>query len=247
LIENELFGAAPGGHAGAVREVVGKISAARSGTLFLDEISELPIGAQAKLLQFLPSKNYYPLGASQPRHSDARLVAASNVDLRRAVAEKRFREDLLWRLDVVTIRLPSLAERQIDLDELIDHFCRTVAVRHGLAPVAASPAARRAIKAAEWPGNVRQLEHTIEAAAIRAAAARTSTLGLQHLFPGQRDSKANESESFQEATRSFQADLLRRTLVACDWNVSECARRLDLARSHVYTLIQSFDLPRENE
>jgi len=246
LFENELFGAVAGAHSGAVRDVVGKIAAARGGTIFLDEISELAIGAQSSLLQFLQSKTYFPLGAAQSRHSDARLIAASNVDLKRAVAEKRFREDLLWRLDVVTIRLPSLSQRQVDLDDLIDHFCSTVTVRHGLAPIAPSPGARRAIRAAEWPGNVRQLEHTIEAAAIRAAAARSTTLGVQHLFPGRSDSESEHSESFQEATRSFQAELLRRTLVACDWNVSECARRLDLARSHVYTLIQSFDLPRED-
>jgi Nif-specific regulatory protein len=243
LVESELFGAMPGAHATAQREISGKIAAAGGGTLFLDEISELALGAQAKLLQFLQSKQYYPLGASKPRQSEARVIAATNVDLAVAVAEHRFREDLLWRLDVVKIRLPSLAERPDDIDAFIDHFCEVIAVRHGLAPLTPSPAARRAIRAAEWPGNVRQLEHALEAAAIRAAGARSTSIGLAQIFPGAREQE-NAARTFQEATREFQAELLARTLQECDWNVSVCARRLDLARSYVYNLIDAYGLSR---
>ena len=246
LLESELFGAMPGAHATAQREIAGKIAAAGGGTLFLDEISELALGAQAKLLQFLQSKQYYPLGASKPRQSEARVIAATNVDLAAAVAEHRFREDLLWRLDVVKIRLPSLAERLDDIDSLIDYFCQAIAVRHGLPPLVPSPAARRAIRAAEWPGNVRQLEHALEAAAIRAAASRATSIGQAHIFPGSRE-KESAPRTFQEATREFQAELLTRTLAECDWNVSVCARRLDLARSHVYNLIEAFGLSRSRD
>jgi Nif-specific regulatory protein len=243
LVESELFGALPGSHGNLQKEMPGKISAAGRGTLFLDEISELSLAAQAKLLQFLQSKQYYPLGSSKPRQSEARVIAATNVDLATAVADHRFREDLLWRLDVVKIRLPSLAERPEDIDSLVDHFCETIAVRHGLAPLAPSLAARRAIRAAEWPGNVRQLEHALEAAAIRAAASRSTSIALAHIFPGERE-KNDAPRTFQEATREFQAELLARTLTECDWNVSVCARRLDLARSHVYNLIDAFGLAR---
>jgi Nif-specific regulatory protein len=246
LIESELFGALAGAHSTALREVAGKIAAAGRGTLFLDEISELSLPAQAKLLQFLQSKQFYPLGSAKPRQSEARVIAATNVNLTSAVADRRFREDLLWRLDVVKIRMPSLGERMDDIDELVEHFCETIAVRHGLPPLLPSPAARRALRAAEWPGNVRQLEHALEAAAIRAAASRSTAIGVNHVFPGARD-QAGEPRSFQEATREFQAQLLERTLVECDWNVSVCARRLDLARSHVYNLIDAFDLARSRQ
>jgi Nif-specific regulatory protein len=244
LVESELFGAMPGAHATAQREISGKIAAAGGGTLFLDEISELTLGAQAKLLQFLQSRQYYPLGSPKPRQSEARVIAATNVDLTTAVAEHRFREDLLWRLDVVKIRLPSLAERTEDIDALVDHFCEVIAVRHGLAPLTPSPAARRAIRAAEWPGNVRQLEHALEAAAIRAAGARSASIGLAQLFPDAREQES-APRTFQEATREFQAELLARTLTECDWNVSVCARRLDLARSYVYNLIDAYGLSRQ--
>lgn len=245
LVESELFGALAGSHSMAAKDVIGKITAAGQGTLFLDEVSELPLAAQAKLLQVLQSRQYYPLGSSKPRHSEARVIAATNVNLKTAVAEHRFREDLMWRLDVVSIRLPSLAERSSDLDDLVDHFCSTIALRHGLPPLTVSRAARRAIRTAEWPGNIRQLEHALEAAAIRAAAARATTIGLAHVFPGTDEVADEGGDSFQDATRQFQRELLERTLTDCDWNVSDCARRLDLARSHVYNLIQAFGLVRE--
>jgi Nif-specific regulatory protein len=246
LIESELFGAMPGAHATANREIAGKIAAAGRGTLFLDEISELSLSAQAKLLQFLQSKQYYPLGSNKARQSEARVIAATNVDLASAVADRRFREDLLWRLDVVKIRMPALAERIEDIDALVDHFCEVVAIRHGLPPLAPSPAARRAIRAAEWPGNVRQLEHALEAAAIRAASSRSTSIGAAHVFPGAKEQE-NAPKTFQDATRQFQFELLERTLTECDWNVSVCARRLDLARSHVYNLIDAFGLSRNRD
>lgn len=245
LVENELFGAVAGGHSAAGGSVEGKIAAARRGTLFLDEVSELTPGAQPKLLQFLHSKQYYPLGSSSPRQSEARIVAATNIDLQRAVEERRFREDLMWRLQVVPIRLPSLAERREDIDELVDHFCSVLPLRHGLPRLPLSPAARRAVRAAEWPGNIRQLEHALEAAAIRAAGSRSRMIGVEHLFPERGGAREEEQRTFQEATRAFQAELLRGSLVETDWNISECARRLDLARSHVYSLIQAFGITRD--
>ncbi|HYC53739.1 MAG TPA: sigma-54-dependent Fis family transcriptional regulator [Candidatus Binatia bacterium] len=246
LIEKELFGAAPGAFTGAVK-TDGKIAAAGRGTLFLDEVTELPPGAQPKLLQFLQSKEYSPLGSAGARRSEARIIAATNVDLRTAVAERKFREDLMYRLMVLPLRLPSLAERREDIDGLVDHFCSVIPARHGLPRLPLSPAARRAIRAAEWPGNLRQLEHTLEAAAIRAAGSRAESIAVSHLFPDKPGASHQGAETFQEATREFQAELLRRTLTEVDWNISECARRLDLARSHVYNLIQAFGITRAGE
>ena len=245
LIENELFGAVSGGHSTAQSPVEGKIGAADHGTLLLDEVGELPLAAQAKLLQFLQSKQYYRLGSARATTADVRVVAATNADLRTAVAERRFREDLLYRLEVLPICVPTLAERAGDVELMAEYFCDSAIRRHRLRVLKISPGARRAIAAAEWPGNVRQLEHAVEAAAIRAAGSGALTIEAQHVFPKATTAGSNVTEeTFQAATRKFQEDLLRRTLARYDWNVTECARRLDLARSHVYNLIRAFGLER---
>ena len=246
LVESELFGAAAGAHSTATKAVAGKISAAEGGTLFLDEIAELALPAQAKLLQLLQSRQYYPLGSVTPVHADIRLIAATNIDLQQAVRERRFREDLFYRLQVLPIRLPSLAERREDLRELALHFAEAAQRRHGLPRVEFSPGALRAIEAAEWPGNARQLCHAIEAAAIRAAGEGLAQMACHHLFPGTSDADTSDESTltFQEATRRFQRALLVRTLEETGWNITATAQRLDLARSHVYNLVKAFGLER---
>lgn len=244
LIENELFGAVPGGHSTAVARIEGKVAAAEHGTLFLDEIGELPPGAQAKLLQLLQSKRYFPLGASQPVAADIRVIAATNVDLQQAVAAHRFREDLFYRLQVLPIRVPRLAERREDIRALSQQFCRAACERHKLPRLELSRNALRAAESAEWPGNVRQLAHAVEAAVIRAAGEEATAVEVRHLFPEAAAAADAGELTFQEATRRFQADLLARMLDETGWNVVETARRLDLARSHVYNLIRAFGLTR---
>ncbi|MGH7786633.1 MAG: sigma 54-interacting transcriptional regulator [Candidatus Binatia bacterium] len=245
LFESELFGALPGAHSTAVRKIEGKVAAAESGTLFLDEIGDLPLGSQAKLLQLLESRQYFPLGAAQPVVADVRLIAATNVDLKQAVAERRFREDLFYRLQVMPMRVPPLAERRQDVRELAIHACRRACERHKLPHLELSRNALRAMESAEWPGNVRELEHRVEAAVIRAASEAVAVVESRHVFPERAAASAEPRErTFQEATRDFQAALLRTTLEETGWNVVEAARRLDLARSHVYNLIRAFGLER---
>jgi transcriptional regulator with GAF, ATPase, and Fis domain len=246
LVESELFGALPGAHSTAARRIEGKVAAAERGTLVLDEVGELPLPAQAKLLQLLQSRHYYPLGASKPLQADVRLIAATNADLRAAIANHRFREDLFYRLEVLPIRVPSLAERREDIRGLATHFCTTASVRHHLPRTLLSPEALRALEEADWPGNVRQLAHAVEAAVIRAVGEGGERVERAHVFPelGDLGSKAQQALTFQDATRRFQAGLLRETLEQCGWNVVDAARRLDLARSHVYNLIRAFGLER---
>ncbi len=245
LIESELFGAWPGAHSTATRKIEGKVAAAEGGTLFLDEVGELASAAQAKLLQLLQSKEYFPLGANRAHHADVRIIAATNLDLRQAVAERRFRQDLFYRLQVLPIHVPSLAQRRSDIAPLIGFFCGEACRRHGLPAIEASTAALRAAEAAEWPGNVRQLAHAVEAGVIRAAGEGAKRLERHHLFTDAGAAGAGvEALSFQEATRRFQAGFLRDALLASDWNVMEVAQRLDLARSHVYNLIKAFGLSR---
>ena len=249
LIESELFGAMKGSHSEARQNMEGKVAAASGGTLFLDEIAELPFDSQAKLLQLLQSKTYYRLGANKPTQADIRLIAATNADLQTAVDEKQFREDLFYRLNVLPVHLPTLAERKQDIFPLARGLVERVCERNGLSILDLSPAARQALATADWPGNVRQLENAVEAAAVRAHGQAAREIGVAHLFPDRAATSAgsepDETElSFQEATRRFQCDLLTRTLEDTNWNVSETARRLDLARSHVYNLIKAFSLER---
>ena len=246
LLESELFGAFPGAHSTASRRIEGKVAAAEHGTLLLDEIAELPLAAQAKLLQLLQSRTYYPLGSSKPVVADVRVIAASNADLQAAVVARRFRDDLFYRLQVVPIRIPGLAERREDIGELAEYFCGQAIERHRLPQLRLSPGARRALQAAEWPGHVRQLEHAVEVASIRAAGEGASQVEATHVFPdaaigaGDRDLP----RTFQESTRRFQAKLVRETLEDSGWNVVEAARRLDIARSHLYNLINAFGIER---
>jgi Nif-specific regulatory protein len=247
LIESELFGALPGAHSTASRKIEGKVAAAEHGTLFLDEIGEMPLAAQAKLLQLLESKRYFPLGGAQALSADIRLITATNVDLEQAVAEHRFRQDLFYRLQVMPIRVPRLAERREDIRELAQHCCREVCARHKLPPIELSRNALRAAESAEWPGNVRQLAHAVEAAVIRAAGESATAVESRHMFPDSAAAAADSGNTtFQEATRRFQSQLLRETLEETAWNVVETARRLDVARSHVYNLIRAFGLERRS-
>src|SRR5690606_2326567 len=124
LIESELFGAAAGAFTGATTSRKGKVAAAAGGTLFLDEISEIPLQAQSKLLQLLQKKTYYPLGCDEVVTADVRLIAATNCDLAAAVRDKTFREDLYYRLNVLQIRVPPLAQRREDIAPLLEHLCR---------------------------------------------------------------------------------------------------------------------------
>jgi len=246
LMESELFGALPGAHSTALRKIEGKVASAEHGTLFLDEIGELTHAAQAKLLHLLQAKEYYPLGGTKPQHANVRVVAATNTDLQQAVAERRFREDLFYRLQVLPIRVPALAERREDIALLATYFCAQACAHHGLPRLELSPNAVRAAESAEWPGNVRQLENTVEAAVIRAAGARAKQVERLHLFPESPGVPEPETAgTFQEATRRFQARYLEDALEANGWNVVETARRLDLARSHVYNLIRAFGLERK--
>jgi Nif-specific regulatory protein len=184
LIESELFGAVAGAHSTATRAVPGKVRGAEGGTLFLDEIAELAPAAQAKLLHLLHAREYFPLGAPRAVRADIRLIAATNVDLDAAVAEKRFREDLYFRLRVLPIRVPTLAERKEDLADLSVYLLGTACRRHSLPAFSLSPGAVRAVEASPWPGNVRELAHALEAAANPRGRRGRGRGGIGPRLPG---------------------------------------------------------------
>ncbi|NVO32266.1 sigma 54-interacting transcriptional regulator [Hymenobacter lapidiphilus] len=166
LIESELFGHERGAFTGAHERRIGKFELAQGSTIFLDEIGELPLELQAKLLRVLQEKEFERLGGSKVFRADVRVVAATNRDLQREVAEGRFRADLFFRLNVVPVRLPSLRERPEDIPLLAQHFLRKYAARFGKALHGIAPAALQQMQHYHWPGNVRELEHLIEQSLI---------------------------------------------------------------------------------
>jgi Nif-specific regulatory protein len=247
LMESELFGAMAGAFTSANRRLEGKVSAAQGGTLFLDDVGELPLSLQPKLLQLLQSRTYFPLGGTKSMNADVRIIAATNTDLKNAVAERRFREDLFWRLLVVEVRVPSLAERREDIAELLRHFCTHASTAHRLPHIQPSERAVRIAEQAEWQGNVRQLANAVEAAVISAASEGLLFIEPTHLrLEVHGDDPASDNHlSFQQQTHRFQGELLKKTLEATGWNIVETAQRLDLARSHVYNLIKSHGFQRK--
>ncbi|MBI3782204.1 MAG: sigma-54-dependent Fis family transcriptional regulator [Deltaproteobacteria bacterium] len=249
LVQSELFGHKRGAFTDAHSDKLGRVAVAEGGTLFLDEIGVLSQSAQTALLQLLQSKQYSPLGdeSARPLQANVRVIAATNIDLKRAVAERQFREDLYYRLQVLPIRVPSLAERREDIPELAAFLCDEACRRDGLPVLSLSRNAVRAITAASWPGNVRELAHSVEAAAIRAAAEGAAQIECRHVFPDIIATDENEASlTFQEATRRFQRDLLMGVLDDTRWNIVDTARRLDLTRSHIYNLIRAFGFHRHD-
>ena len=246
LFENELFGADPGAHSSVPRQGVrGKVEMAEGGTLFLDEIADLPLLAQGKLLQLLQNKQYYRLGSSAPRTADIRVMAATNVDLSKAIQEKRFREDLFYRLKVLEVKVPSLGERREDVVPLARHFLRAALDRHELAYKVLAPSALRAIAATEWTGHVRELAHRVEAGALSAEQRSSDRVELRDVFPeGEAQSGGGGLRTLHDATRAFQRKHVAAVLEATSWNMTEAARILDVSRAHLYTIVRGLELTR---
>lgn len=245
LADSELFGHEKGSFTGAERKSPGRVSTANGGTLFLDEVGELPAAVQAKLLKFLESKEYYPVGASVKAYADVRILAATNVDLLASTGERRFREDLFYRLRGYAIRVPSLAERREDIGELMAYFCSRACEREKLAAMHFSPGAVRAAEAMEWPGNVRQLCNVVEESVLRAAHENVLVIERDHLFADIQPPQPLTKPTLQQAMRMFQAQFVQEVLDDVGWNVTKTADRLDITRSHVYNLIHAYGLKRK--
>ena len=162
ILESELFGHEPGAFTGAVGRRVGKFEYANGGTLFLDEVGEMPVDTQIQLLRVLESRKISRVGANEEIDVNVRLVAATNANLEKLIKDGKFRQDLYYRLKVISIELPPLRERRVDIPLLVDHFRNHIAESHGREAPAVSRDARRALMAYDWPGNIRQLRNTIE-------------------------------------------------------------------------------------
>jgi two-component system nitrogen regulation response regulator NtrX len=175
-------------------------------------------------------------------------MSATNANLEQKVEARQFRADLFYRLHVMPIEVPGMDVRRDDIPELVEHFCEEACKKHKLSPLAVSRRALVGCTEAPWPGHTRQLAHAIEAAVIRAHGEKSSTLHEHHVFP-KLEAPADQSEqprqTLQQSTREFQRRVVREALESNDWNVTETARQLDLARSHLYNLINDFELRRD--
>lgn len=204
----------------------------------------MSLAAQAKLLQLLQERVYFPLGSTTPVSVDVRVISATHQQLKARVAQRQFREDLYYRLHVLPIEMPGLAERRDDIPELVEHFCTAACERHKLRPLRVARRTLYACQEAEWPGHLRELANAIEAGAVRAQIDGAQTLLAHHVFPADA-SETRETMSLHEATRRFRQRYIREALERSDWNVAEAARDLDLARGHLYNLIAELGLKRD--
>ncbi len=233
LFESELFGARAGAHSTATRAIAGKVEAARGGTLFLDEIGEVPLGAQAKLLQVLQERVYWPLGASEAERADVRVIAATNADLPALVKERRFREDLYWRLAVFPIQVPGLDRRREDIVPLAEAFATSASGRLKLERVPLSATTAAWLEARDWTGHLRQLRNGVEAAVIRANHEGATTIAPKHFGAAPADAPPRV---FYDLTRDFQRSLLQRAMSQAGSRAEDAAAALGLARSTFYKL-----------
>lgn len=238
LLESELFGHVKGAFTGAATSRDGLFQAANGGTLFLDEIGDMPLALQVKLLRVLQERVVRPVGATQAKAVDVRLLSATHRDLDAAMAEGQFREDLYYRLDVVSLRLPRLDDRREDIPLLVAHFVQLIAAKYGKEISGFAPDALEALATAAWPGNVRQLYNVVE-----QSCALTST-PLIPLTLVQRALRVPTMEalSYAEARQRFERNYLVQLLKLTDGNVADAARIADRNRTEFYRLLQKHDL-----
>lgn len=237
LFESELFGHVKGAFTDARADRVGRFEMAEGGTLFLDEIANMPLPQQAKLLRVLETRSFERLGSSRTQLADVRLVAATNADLRAEVAAGRFRQDLLFRLNTIEIRLPSLRERLDDVEPLALHSLERLRLRYRKDIAGFEPAAVAAMKSHSWPGNVRELFHAVERGVLMADGPRIRAADLG-LFTVREAAKPLEEMSIEEVERF----LIRQTLARCDGNAMRAAEQLGLSRSAFYRRLEKYGL-----
>jgi two-component system, NtrC family, response regulator HydG len=245
LIESELFGHVKGAFTGAVAAKEGRIVYADGGTLFLDEVGDMPLATQAKLLRVLEMREVQPVGGNQVHKVDIRLVAATNRDLGAMVKNSLFREDLLYRLKVVTLTLPPLRERSTDLPLLIDHFIGHFAQHHGRNVRGIAPEARSLLLRHDWPGNVRELRNVIENMVLLS---RSEVLGLEDVPEQVRQTELvsdHPGAAYELAGRSLaevERALIRANLELCGGNRERTAKILGMGERTLYRKIKEYGL-----
>ncbi len=258
LIETELFGHAKGAFTGAHSSRVGRFEQAHRGTIFLDEIGDLPLDSQAKLLRILQEREFERVGSSETVRVDVRVVAASNVDLEQAARERKFREDLYYRLNVVPIHMPALRERRSDIPLLLEHFLEKISDSEAAPPKTASDEAVEYLRTQDWPGNVRQLEHAVQMAFALSGersvlypddfqVRRGAPSGL-HAVPARPSvTVTKEGIDFDLVVARFERSLLHQALTLSNGNKARAADLLRIKRTTLLAKMKVLDLPEITE
>lgn len=248
LFENELFGHRKGAYTNATSAEKGLIAEAEGGTLFLDEVDALSPAAQIKLLRFLQSGEYRPLGCSRPAVADVRVIAATNTELDQRVEGKLFREDLHYRLNVLSLSIPALRERADDVQDLATHFLAVYAKEHGRSTPRLSEEARVALSNHFWPGNVRELEGVIQRAIVLGDS---EIVGLADLdLPDSKNQGISEVEQFRlgksRAIVQFERNFIAKLLATHGGNISHAARAAGKDRRSFQRLVNKYSLNRKS-
>jgi DNA-binding NtrC family response regulator len=246
LVESTLFGHERGAFTGAHKQQLGKFELATGGTLFLDEIGDLPMDLQAKLLRAIQEGEIERVGGQKPIKTDFRLIAATNIDLEKAVKESRFREDLYYRVNVIPIRLPPLRERPDDLPELANFFLRRYAVKFHKRVEGIAESTMRILANYWWPGNIRELENLIERLVAVGDKEWITDEDLPYEFHfaqlDQTESGSGGESLFQEATNTFERNFILRALEKSGWNVTATARHLGIPLSTLKFKMDRLDI-----
>jgi DNA-binding NtrC family response regulator len=241
LMESELFGYEKGAFTGAQTSKPGKFEQADLGTVFLDEIGDVPAAIQVKLLRVLQEREFERLGSNVTRHIDIRLVAATNQDLRAALEQGTFREDLYYRLNVVPINIPPLRERKQDIPFLANHFVRKLAPDTGCSVESITDAAMEKLMGYHWPGNVRELENVIERSLVMATGTKLDVADIKLEDAPRARQQSGDTHFLPDGLTldQYEQDIIREALKRADGNKSQAARLLGLTRNALrYRLTQ---------
>ena len=256
LVESEMFGHERGAFTGATDRRIGRFELAHRGTLFLDEVGDLGAEAQAKLLRAIEAKEIERVGGGKPIPVDVRMVSATNKDLTRAVSDGSFREDLLFRLNVIPIQLPPLRERPADIPALVRHFSVLHRMRTGQPLPSWSDDAVAALTRYGWPGNVRELANIVERLAILHPGRTVEVADVATVLPGDRNARpaaaplpdpSTLDNSLSDTLDEYERVLISRALSMASGNVAEAARRLKTDRPNLYRRMRRLGIPVGNE
>lgn len=240
LLESELFGHEKGSFTGAHTQRKGHIEMAAGGTLFLDEIGDLPAPVQVKLLRYLQEKRFQRVGGRQEIRSDARVIAATNVNLQESVSNGRFREDLYFRLAVIVIEVPPLRDRGEDAVLVAKEFLHRYAVQHGKPRLVFSPDALRAISLHRWPGNIRELQNRVQRAVIMAEGKALTAADLELSRP-----ITGPTQTLKEAREDAERELVRDALRRHRGKISSAAMDLGVSRPTLYELMEKLGITKD--
>jgi two-component system nitrogen regulation response regulator NtrX len=246
LVESELFGHEKGSFTGAYSKKIGKFQQAHNGTLFLDEIGDMSLDTQAKVLRALQDGIIQRVGGHEDIQVDVRVISATNKDLEREIEQETFREDLYYRLNVVTLWIPSLRERKEDIPLLVENFLRDFSVENGVKTISITNEALEYFKGLPWPGNIRELKNTVERLAILSGSDEIGLKEVKEFAEGTRrkgdTASSSDFDTYSDFKETTEKAFLKAKLEENGWNVSETARKLGMQRSNLYKKIEKYDL-----